>query len=41
MFWIPIKLRSFKFSPYLILIASLIHTKKLLIILVPAKTNFV
>ena len=44
MFLVPIKLRHSKFSPYLILIAFLIPTKKLLIIfiiLVPAKINFV
>lgn len=40
MFLIPIKLRPSKFSPYLILIAFLIPTKKnLLIILVPIKIN--
>jgi len=42
MFLVPIKLQPSKFSLYLILIAFLIPTKKkLLIILVPAKTNFV
>jgi hypothetical protein len=42
MFLVPIKLQPSKFSPYLILIAFLIPTKKnLLIILVPAKINFV
>ena len=41
MFLAPIKLWLFKFSPYLILITFLIPKKKLLIILVPAKTNFV
>ena len=42
MFLVPIKLRPSKFNPYLILIAFLIPTIKiLLIILVPAKINFV
>jgi len=42
MFLILIKLRPSKFSPYLIIIAFLIPTKKnLLIILVLGKTNFV
>jgi len=41
-FFIFIKLETFKFSPYLILIAFLILTKKKLhIILVSAKTKFV
>jgi len=42
MFLVPIELRPSKFSPYLTLIAFLIPTKKkLLIILVSDKTNFV
>jgi len=41
MFLIPIKLETFKFSPYLILIVLLVPTKKSLIILVPAKIKFV
>ena len=28
MFLVPIKLRPFKFSPYVILIVLLVHTKK-------------
>ena len=40
MFLVPIKLGTFKFSPYLILIVFLVPTKKKLpIILVLAKTN--
>jgi len=39
-FLVPIKLGAYKFSPYLILIVFLIPTKKkLLLILVPAKTS--
>jgi len=42
MFLVPIKLRTSKFSPYLILIGFLTPTKKnLLIILVHDKTKFV
>jgi len=42
MFLIPIKLGTSTFSLYLLLIAFLVPTKKkLLIILVPAKTKFV
>jgi len=41
MFPVPIKLETFKFSPYLILIGFLVLQKKLLLILVPAKTKFV
>ena len=40
MFLVPLKLGTFKFSPYLILIVFLVPTKKKLpIILVLAKTN--
>jgi len=41
MFLIPVKLKTFKFSPYLILITFLVPTKKLLLMLIPTKTNFV
>jgi len=50
MFFALIKSETFKFSPYLILIAFLVLTKKLLviffggkllIIIIPAETNFV
>jgi len=40
-FLVPIKLGTSKFSPYLILIAFLVPTKKNYIILVPTKTKFV
>jgi len=41
MFLVLIKLGTSKFSPYLILIGFLVPTKKILIILVLAKTKFV
>jgi len=42
MFLVPVKLRTSKFSPYLILIGFLVPTeKKLLLILVPVTTKFV
>jgi len=41
MFLIPVKLKTFKFSPYLILIIFLVPTKKLLLMLIPTKTKFV
>jgi len=42
MFFVPVKLRTFKFSPYLILIGFLVPTKKkILLVLVPVTTKFV
>jgi len=42
MFLVPIKLGSFKFSPYLILIVLLVHMKKIMqSVIVPTKSKFV